>query len=124
MRGLAGLRIVLGLFAWLAPRTMNRIFRVPSRWNSPALVYMNRVFGVRAVSLGVGYLASSGEARKLWHRLWLLCDTADTAMGAAMVARGELPRLTGMQAVALTGSSIVIDLAAMRDSRQPADLQR
>jgi hypothetical protein len=35
---------------------------------------MNRVFGVRAVSLGLGYLASSGEARRLWHRLWLEPD--------------------------------------------------
>jgi hypothetical protein len=75
---------------------------------------MNRVFGVRAVSLGIGYLASSGEARDLWHRLWLLCDTTDTAMGTAMVARGELSGLTAAQAVAITGGATAIDLAAFR----------
>jgi hypothetical protein len=46
---------VLGAFAWLAPRTMNRIFGVPRSDDSSALIYMNRVFGVRAVSLGIGY---------------------------------------------------------------------
>jgi hypothetical protein len=119
MRGLAVFRIGLGVFAWLAPRRMNRIFGVPQADDSPALIYMNRVFGVRAVSLGVGYLASSGEARRLWHRLWLLCDTADTAMGAAMVARGRLAPLTGVQALAITAGAAAIDLAAMQDRQEP-----
>jgi hypothetical protein len=120
MKGLAVFRIVLGVFAWFAPRTMNRIFGVPRADDSPALIYMNRVFGVRAVSLGVGYLASSGEARKLWHRLWLLCDTADTAMGAAMTARRELSVVTAVQALVLTGGATAIDLACSRQL-PPAD---
>lgn len=113
MRGLALFRIGLGAFAWLAPRAMNRIFGVPRSDDSPAFVYMNRVFGVRAVTLGIGYLASSGEARKLWHRLWLLCDAADTTMGAAMVARRELTGLTAAQALTITGGATAIDIAAL-----------
>ena len=113
MNGLAMFRIALGAFAWFAPRTTNRIFGVPPADDSAALVYMNRVFGVRAISLGVGYLASSGESRKLWHRLWLLCDSADTVMGAAMTARGELSGLTAVQALAMTGGATAIDLAAL-----------
>jgi|SRR5687768_2136819 hypothetical protein len=116
MRGLALFRIALGAFAWFAPKTMNRIFGVPRADDSPALIYMNRVFGVRAVSLGVGYLASSGKARELWHRLWLLCDGADTVMGSAMAARGRFPALTAVQALAITGGATAIDLAAMRQS--------
>src|SRR4051794_3282447 len=108
MRGLALFRIGLGAFAWFAPRAMNRLFGVD---DSPALRYMNRVFGVRAISLGVGYLASRGQARALWRRLWLLCDGADTAMGAAMAARGELSGLTAAQARAITGAATAIDLA-------------
>ena len=46
---------------------------------TPELEYMTRVFGVRAVALGVGYLASSGEARRLWHRLWLLRQWRSTS---------------------------------------------
>ncbi len=114
MRGLAFFRIGLGAFAWLAPRTMNRIFGVPRADDSPALVYMNRVFGVRAVTLGVGYLASRGDARRLWHRLWLLCDGADTAMGAAMVARRQLTGVTAFQALAITAGATAVDVAAMR----------
>jgi hypothetical protein len=117
MKALAIFRIALGMFAWFAPRTVNRLFSVPRADDSPALIYMNRVFGVRAVSLGVGYLASDDKARRLWHRLWLLCDAADTAMGAVMMARGELPPLTAVQALAITGGATAIDLAAMA---QPA----
>ena len=119
MRGLAFFRIVLGAFAWLAPSLMNRTFGVPRADESPALLYMNRVFGVRAISLGVGYLASTGEARELWHRLWLLCDTADTVMGAAMIARGELRGITAAQALAITAGATAIDLAAMRPGDTP-----
>jgi hypothetical protein len=115
MRGLALFRIGLGAFAWLAPRTMNRIFGVSRADDSDALIYMNRVFGVRAISLGVGYLASGGEARKLWHRLWLLCDSADTVMGLGMTARGSLRGLTAVQALAITGGATAVDLAAMRE---------
>jgi hypothetical protein len=113
MRGLAFFRISLGAFAWFAPRTMNRLFGVPRDDDSPALMYMNRVFGVRAVALGVGYLTADAEGRHLWHRLWLLCDVADTVMGARMVARGELSSLTAAEALALTGGAAAIDLAAL-----------
>jgi hypothetical protein len=114
MRALALFRIGLGAFAWLAPRTMNRIFGVRREDESPALIYMNRVFGVRAISLGIGYLSSRGRARELWHRLWLLCDSADTAMGLGMAARGQLRPFTAAQALLITGGATAVDLAAMR----------
>jgi hypothetical protein len=117
MRFLAWFRIVLGTFAWVAPRTMNRIFGVPRADDTPALIYMNRIFGVRAVSLGVGYLASSGRPRALWHRLWLLCDTADTVVGATMAASGELSPATAAQALAITGGAVAVDIAALRDAQ-------
>ncbi|HKJ35293.1 MAG TPA: hypothetical protein VKA36_01890 [Solirubrobacterales bacterium] len=113
MQALAIFRIVLGAFAWFAPRVMNRMFGVGAEQESDALIYMNRVFGVRAVTLGIGYLVSEGEARALWQRLWLLCDGADTAMGLGMTARGSLRGLTAVQALAITGGATAIDLAAM-----------
>ena len=120
MKRLAYLRIALGTLAWFAPRTTNRVFGLPRSADSAELIYMNRVFGVRAVALGLGYLASEGEARRLWHRLWLLCDGADTAMGLAMAARGQLTGLTALQALALTSGSTAVDLAAM----EPDPLRR
>jgi len=79
---------------------------------------MSRVFGVRAVALGVGYLVSSGKARELWHRLWLLCDVADTAMGSRMVKRGELGGMSGTSALAITGGAMAIDVAALAERRR------
>jgi hypothetical protein len=115
MRGLALFRIGLGAFAWLAPSAMNRVFGLPREDESGALIYMNRVFGVRAIALGVGYLASSGDARSLWHRLWLLCDGADTVMGARMVRAGELEGMSAAGALAITAGATAIDLAAMTE---------
>jgi hypothetical protein len=113
MTGLAAFRIALGTTAWVAPRHLARVFGVAPDRITPELEYMNRVFGVRAVALGVGYLASSGEARRLWHRLWLLCDAADTAMGALMVSRGELGGLSGAAGLATTGGALGVDVAAL-----------
>lgn len=113
MTGLAVFRIVLGAAAWFAPRGLARLFGAPASSITPELEYMNRVFGVRAVTLGIGYLASSGEARDLWHRLWLLCDAADTVMGARMVAKGELGGFTGAAALATTGGAMAVDVAAL-----------
>jgi hypothetical protein len=42
----------------------------------------------------------------------MLCDPAETALGAAMVARGDLSGLTAAQALAITGGATAVDLAA------------
>jgi hypothetical protein len=113
MSALAVFRIALGAASWLAPGPVSRLFGVPSERITPELEYMNRVFGVRAVALGVGYLASSGQARELWHRLWLLCDGADTAMGTRMVAARKLRGLSAPAALLTTGGALAIDVAAL-----------
>ena len=113
MTGLAAFRVALGAASWVAPRGISRVFGVPPGRITPELEYMTRVFGVRAVSLGVGYLASSGEARGLWHRLWLLCDAADTAMGARMAGRGELSGVSAAAALLTTGGALAVDVASL-----------
>ena len=121
MKGLALFRIVLGAASWIAPGGISRLFGVPERRITHELEYMTRVFGVRAVTLGVGYLASDGSARALWHRLWLVCDTADTVMGTAMVKRGELEGLSAVAALATTGGAMAVDLAGFAASEPAAD---
>jgi len=69
------------------------------------------------VALGIGYLASSDGARDLWHRLWLLCDAADTAMGVGMIARGRLGPKLGASAVATTAPAMALDIAALARGR-------
>ena len=114
MAGLAAFRIALGAASWIAPRPLTRAYGVPEDRMTPELEYMTRVFGVRAIALGVGYLASSGEARRLWHRLWLLCDAADTVMGAGMLASGRLSPERGVAALATTAPAMALDVAALR----------
>jgi hypothetical protein len=113
MTGLAVFRIVLGAASWVAPGSLARAYGVPEDRITPELEYMTRVFGVRAVALGIGYLASAGEARRLWHRLWLLCDAGDTVMGAGMLARGRLDRQRGASALATTAPAAALDVAAI-----------
>jgi hypothetical protein len=113
MAGLALFRIALGAASWTAPRPLARMYGMPAKRMTPELEYMTRVFGVRAVALGVGYLASSGDARRLWHLLWLLCDAADTAMGAGMVVAGRLEPKLGAAALATTAPSMALDVAAL-----------
>ena len=114
MAGLAAFRIALGAASWIAPGPLARAYGVPEDRMTPELEYMTRVFGIRAVALGVGYLASSGEARGLWHRLWLLCDTADTVMGAGMLASGRLSPERGVSALATTAPAMALDVAALK----------
>jgi hypothetical protein len=105
LRGLAAGRIVLGAAAILAPHAMARASGVRP---SPELGYMTRVFGARAIALGLGYLTAPGPERSRWQRLALLVDTLDTAHGAARLARGDLPRPTALGYTALTGAYMAI----------------
>ena len=113
MKGLAAFRIVLGAASWAAPNAVARSYGVDERRLSPELEYMTRVFGARAVALGVGYLASSAQGRQLFMRLWLLVDAADSAMGAAMLARGRLPLAQAVSALATTVPAMALDVAAL-----------
>jgi len=113
MGGLAAFRIGLGAASWIAPRLMAQLYGVPEKQVTSELEYMTRVFGARAVALGVGYLASSGDARRLWIRLWLLVDAADTAMGAGMLSGGRLAPKVGALALATTAPAMALDVAAL-----------
>lgn len=113
MAGLAGFRIALGAASWLAPGPLTRAYGVPDDRITPELEYMTRVFGVRAIALGVGYLTASEDARRVWRRLWLLVDAADTVMGAGMLAAGQLDRKRGAAALATTAPAMALDIASL-----------
>ena len=118
MAGLAAFRIGLGAASWIAPRPLSRLYGVPDDRMTPELEYMTRIFGVRAIALGIGYLASSGEARLLWQRLWLLCDSADTVMGLDMLARGRLEGKLATSALSTTAPAMALDIAAISASKR------
>jgi hypothetical protein len=86
VQSLAGLRLAIGVGAWLAPNLTGRMFGLDTAGN-PQMVYMARLFGIRDIALGIGTLVASAEARPLWLKLGLLSDTAD--VGAAALAHHD-----------------------------------
>jgi SnoaL-like domain len=117
LSGLALGRIGLGTLARLAPGPTTRLFGAGYA-AGPELDYMNRVFGARAFALGTGYLLSSGEARRLWQRLALVCDVSDTVAGVGHLVRGDIPRRSAVAATALTGGYMLVGLAKVLAERQ------
>jgi len=117
-RALAGLalgRIALGAPSRLAPRGMARAFGA-GRAASPELDYMTRVFGIRAVALGLGWLSTEGAARRRWQRLAFMCDVSDTLAGVGHLRRRDLRRAPALATTALTGGyALVGGLRLARD---------
>jgi hypothetical protein len=111
VQSLAGLRLAVGVGAWLAPNLTGRMFGLDPASN-PQSVYMARLFGIRDVALGVGALSAAPEARRLWLQLGLLSDVAD--VGAAGLARrdgsvsGPVAAVLGGVAVAAAASGIAV----------------
>jgi hypothetical protein len=114
LAGMAIGRLALGAVSLISPAAGARMFGI-DREPTPELEYMARVFGIRAIALGSGYLATEGEPRRLWQRLAFACDVSDTVAGLGHLRRGDMPRPTAAALVALTGSYATI--GAMRVAR-------
>lgn len=92
-------RLALGTLSLASPSRAASGFGLEEEV-TPEISYMARIFGIRAIALGSGYLLSDGDARRLWQRLAFACDVSDTITGVGHVRRGDLP---GQAAIALTG---------------------
>lgn len=106
VKTMAGLRLAVGVGAWVAPRTTGRLFGLDADAN-PQMIFMARLFAVRDVALGIGLLASTGNARRLWWQTGVLCDTADAGAAALALRDGTLPShaavMSGMTALLAAG---------------------
>src|SRR3954447_19728828 len=125
VQSLAGLRLAVGVGAWLPPNLTGRMFGLDPASN-PQSVYMARLFGIRDVALGVGALSAAPEARRLWLQLGLLSHVADVrgaepgrlgaaaAAGAGALARrdgsvsGPVAAMLGGVAVAAAASGLAV----------------
>jgi len=117
LRGMAIGRLVLGALARVSPNLTSRLSGAgPSP--GPEFDYMTRVFGARAIALGTGYLASGGDARRLWQRLAFFCDVSDTVAGATQLRNSEMPLVARVWLVSLTGTYAAIGAARiLEDTR-------
>jgi hypothetical protein len=103
IRSLAGVRMAIGTSAWATPRLAGKAFGLDSDGN-PQSPYLARLFGVRDIALGLGALTTTGESRRRWLALGLLCDAADAAAGVLAGRGGYLPRVP---TVLVTGTALV-----------------
>lgn len=103
LRTMALGRVALGALALASPGAAARSFGMTDAV-TPELRYMARVFGIRAIALGSGYLLSDGDARRLWQRLAFMCDVSDTVTGAGHVRLGDLPGPAAGALTAMTGT--------------------
>lgn len=99
-------RIALGAAAFAAPQSQTRMNAVPDSMMSSELRYLIRIFGARALALGIGYLTSDERNRRRWQRIGLMVDTLDN-VNAALELRSlgrDDPRFrTLLRLVAVTG---------------------
>ena len=112
VKALAGLRIVIGLLSWFAPNLAGSLFGLDVKKNKQA-PYLARLFGVRDVALGVGTLMASGEARRTWLQMGLLCDTADAAAAGIGHKDGYLDAQTAIMVAAPAVAAVGLGAAAL-----------
>lgn len=97
---LAAGRVLLGVASLGAPRALARAFGARS---TPESQYLTRVYGIRALAMGFGYLTAGPAERARWLRLGFLIDLSDTAAGLGHARRGDVPARAVWPLVALTG---------------------
>lgn len=108
-------RLLFGTALFAAPRTAMGAIGLEPDEHRQAL-HWGRVFGIRDAALGLGLLASRGDARRLWWRLGLLCDLGDATAGLASWRAGDLPHRP-RTLVLFTGTALVgvgLGAAALR----------
>jgi hypothetical protein len=115
IRSLAMIRMAIGTSAWATPRLAGKAFGLDAAGN-PQSPYLARLFGIRDIALGVGALSTTGEARRQWLTLGVMCDAADAAAGIFAGRAGYLPKVP---TVLVTGTALVaagLGLAALANA--------
>ena len=107
IRNLAVIRLAIGVGAWLFPNFAGKLFGLDPAGN-PQAAYLGRLFGVRDIALAVGTMQSSGEARRQWLQLGVVCDSADAAAAVLGKRAGYLPLVT-----AVVGGGVAAAAAGM-----------
>jgi hypothetical protein len=120
---LVGIRASVGAGAWLAPRLVGQVFGLDAAAN-PQLPYVGRLFGVRDVALAAGLQLSSGESRRLWLRLGIACDAADTIAGLLAGRNREISKVSTVLVTAPALLGIGLGVAALQRGDESAPAAR
>ncbi|WP_169816305.1 nitroreductase/quinone reductase family protein [Nocardia miyunensis] len=98
-------RMALAVMSLAAPHRFAGLVGVAG---PPELTYMTRIYGARAMVMGLGYLTGDARERHRWKRFALAVDIADTLTGIAHLLRNDVPPRAAAAMVALTGSYTVL----------------
>ena len=109
-------RFAGGAASRVTPSGTARFFGAAAE-RSPELDYVVRVCGIRAMALGLGYLSTTGDARRRWQQLALLCDISDTVAGIGDLVRGKVPRSTALGATLRAGIFAAVGAARIAHDR-------
>ena len=110
---LAGVRLVNGVLALLAPQfLLRRLGTDPDR--DPSGIYPFRMFGIRTVLIGADLLLLTGEESRRASKLAVLIHATDTANAATCLAKGYLPRRAGVVATLISSGNTVLAVIAAR----------
>jgi hypothetical protein len=112
VKNLATLRLAIGASAWATPRLAGKAFGLDAAGN-PQSPYLARLFGIRDIALGVGALSTTGEARRQWLTLGVICDAADAAAGVFAGRGGYLPKVPTVLVTATALAAAGLGLAAL-----------
>ncbi|HUZ29348.1 MAG TPA: hypothetical protein VMU90_08915 [Solirubrobacteraceae bacterium] len=115
IRGLVGLRAVIGVGAFLAPRLTGRLFGLDVDGN-PQAPYLARLFGIRDVALAYGASSTDGPQRAQWLQVGLACDLGDAVAGVLAGRGGELPTPTAILVTGTALSAAALGVAALQGS--------
>lgn len=114
-KALPFIRLAIGGGAWALPQLTGKLFGFQSMDNQES-IYLGRLFGVRDLILGVGLLSTEGEAQRLWWRLGIVCDAADTAAGVLGFRAGGPKRGMVLSTVTAAGA-VSMGIAGLRAAR-------
>ena len=112
-RALALLRIGAGAGAWLTPTLAARLMGLQP---GGSLAFVLRLFGIRDLIMGLGYLAAARDDRDNWLRMGIVADAGDAVAAFAAVRRGALPARTGVP-MALAGLGAIAAAASVQNRR-------
>ena len=104
---LAGIRIVNGAGALLAPRLLTRRLAADD-----TAVYPFRLFGIRTVVIGADLLLRDKDVRDHALRLALLIHASDVASAVVAGARRQVPLRSAATAAAISSVNTALALVA------------
>ncbi|MFD9549284.1 nuclear transport factor 2 family protein [Nocardia salmonicida] len=108
-------RLALAITSLTAPRRFGSFVGVQP---SAELTYMTRIYGARALAMGLGYLTAGPRERARWKRFGLAVDISDTVAGLTHLIRRDVPSRSALTMVALTGSYAAIGAAEVAAERR------